>query len=566
MATGRTHHAPDSVACGLDPSRPEPLDVDVLVVGSGIAGAVAAITAASAGARVALACVGPFLSGSSFFPGTWGLGLIGPRGLSDADDLVATILNVGQGATEPELVRTFVEGILPAIDWLQHDLGVELMHPESDASAGETAYIPCFDHHQRLWRGLTRMELERAITRESRKREVCILERTELVDMVKDGDGAVCGAWLYGRRDGELRRCRARATVLACGGTSGLFERRLTGGDVIGSGHGIALQQGCTLANIEFMQMMPGLVAPVSGLVFNEKTFRYLKGTESSPRLHGLSPAQRASLLEARSGHGPFSARRDDRLVDLAIDEAGDAGLAVRYRLPPLEDRPEFVRVFSTWLEDEHGIRPTDELRIGLYAHASNGGIEIDGDAWTGVPGLFACGEMTGGMHGADRIGGLSSANGLVFGRIAGSSAARWAQRRNGDGAGTGAQAMHLGAHGITAEEGRSGLKKIRAIMSAHAMVARDAAGLERAALELGRIEESRLAAERDTGAAGARAASLRLRAQIILAQSMVCAMRTRTESRGAHYRTDHPEPDSRLAHPSHTRIGADGAPRTSIG
>lgn len=60
MATGRTHHAPDSVACGLDPSRPEPLDVDVLVVGSGIAGAVAAITAASAGARVALACVGPF--------------------------------------------------------------------------------------------------------------------------------------------------------------------------------------------------------------------------------------------------------------------------------------------------------------------------------------------------------------------------------------------------------------------------------------------------------------------------------------------------------------------------
>lgn len=64
-------------------------------------------------------------------------------------------------------------------------------------------------------------------------------------------------------------------------------------------------------------------------------------------------------------------------------------------------------------------IEPTDELRIAMYAHAANGGIRIDRNAWTGVKGLYACGELTSGMHGADRIGGLSSANGLVFGRIA---------------------------------------------------------------------------------------------------------------------------------------------------
>ena len=90
----------------------------------------------------------------------------------------------------------------------------------------------------------------------------------------------------------------------------------------------------------------------------------------------------------------------------------------------PREDVPEFVQTFATWLQDEHGIAPTDEMRVAMYAHAANGGIKIDKTAYTGVKGLYACGEATGGMHGADRIGGLSSANGIVFGRIAGTSAA----------------------------------------------------------------------------------------------------------------------------------------------
>ena len=67
-------------------------------------------------------------------------------------------------------------------------------------------------------------------------------------------------------------------------------------------------------------------------------------------------------------------------------------------------------------------------MRVAMYAHAANGGIKIDKTAFTGVEGLYACGEATGGMHGADRIGGLSSANGIVFGRIAGASAAQAAQ------------------------------------------------------------------------------------------------------------------------------------------
>lgn len=116
------------------------------------------------------------------------------------------------------------------------------------------------------------------------------------------------------------------------------------------------------------------------------------------------------------------------RAIDLVIDQAGAEGLALHYDFPR-EDVPEFVQTFATWLQDEHGIAPTDEMRVAMYAHAANGGIKIDKTAYTGVEGLYACGEATGGMHGADRIGGLSSANGIVFGRIAGASAALAAQK-----------------------------------------------------------------------------------------------------------------------------------------
>ena len=75
----------------LEPS----IRCDVLVVGSGIAGCMSAICAAEDGARVCLASAGPLFSGSSFFEGTWGLGCIAPDGETDAEDLVATIMDVG---------------------------------------------------------------------------------------------------------------------------------------------------------------------------------------------------------------------------------------------------------------------------------------------------------------------------------------------------------------------------------------------------------------------------------------------------------------------------------------
>lgn len=402
---------------------------DVLVIGGGIAGITAAIEAARAGAATTIACAGPLFGGSSFYPGTWGLGLIGPESEADEADLIATIEDVGCGMADHELVEVFVRGIRPAIAWLEEDLGVPLKRPSSAQSASDKTFIPCFDHKRRLWRGITRQTFEAAAQRTLKTLDVNVLERTELMELARlhEDDGAVRGAVFFDHASASLRTSAASSVILAAGGTGGLFERSLTSADVLSSVHAIAMSTGCELVNIEFMQMMPGLVSPVRGIVFNEKTFRYAIPEDANGILPHSKDA-RADLLEARSSHGPFTCRLDDERVDRAIDAAGPSGMPVRLRFPS-NNIPEFVQTFSTWMQQSLNIAPTDELRIAMYAHAANGGIRIDRNAWTGVKGLYACGELTGGMHGADRIGGLSSANGLVFGRIAGKAAARHAKQ-----------------------------------------------------------------------------------------------------------------------------------------
>lgn len=333
---------------------------DVLVIGSGIAGLCAAIEAARTGATVAVASAGKTMSGSSFFPGTWGLGLIGPVNEDDEQDLIDTIQTVGGGVADPELVQTFVHGIPQAIEWLEQDLSVELQRPQSAESARQKQFIPCFDHKTRMWRGLTRKPLEDALTAQIESLGIRLLPRHELIDLVEDTNGRITGTVLYDLTENRIVPFAAKATIIAVGGTSGLFERSLTSADVLSSSQAIALAHGASLTNIEFMQMMPGFIEPKRNLVFNEKTWRYVKFDQPVDN----ADDKLDDLLEQRSGYGPFTSRLDSRAIDLAIDEAGAEGLALHYDFPR-EDVPEFVQTFATWLQDEHGIAPTDEMRVG---------------------------------------------------------------------------------------------------------------------------------------------------------------------------------------------------------
>ena len=504
---------------------------DVLVIVSGIAGLCAAIEAARAGATVTVASAGRTMSGSSFFPGTWGLGLIGPVDAKDEQDLIDTIQAVGGGVADPELVQTFVHGIPQAIHWLEEDLGVELQRPQSAESAQQKQFIPCFDHKTRMWRGLTRKPLEDALTAQIESLGIRLLPRHELIDLVEATDGRITGAVLYDRIEERLVPIEAKATIIASGGTGGLFERSLTSADVLSSSQAIARAHGATLTNIEFMQMMPGFIEPKRNLVFNEKTWRYVKFDQPVD----IDDDKLDNLLEQRSGYGPFTSRLDSRAIDLAIDQAGAEGLALHYDFPR-KDVPEFVQAFATWLQDEHGIAPTDEMRVTMYAHAANGGIRIDKTAATGVAGLYACGEATGGMHGADRIGGLSSANGIVFGRIAGASAARAAQNAPETPLKTD---IALPQRGITATDAERLTRTLKHTMSTHCMINRTEAGLSIASQEFEDLKSESSALSTADAQDSEIAALARLQSQIRLATEMIKAMRKRAESLGSHYRAD---------------------------
>lgn len=504
---------------------------DVLVIGSGIAGLCAAIEAARTGATVAVASAGKTMSGSSFFPGTWGLGLIGPVNEDDEQDLIDTIQTVGGGVADPELVQTFVHGIPQAIEWLEQDLGVELQRPQSAESAQQKQFIPCFDHKTRKWRGLTRKPLEDACMAQIESLGIRLLPRHELIDLLEDSTGRINGALLYDLTRERIVSIAAKATIIAAGGTGGLFERSLTSADVLSSSQAIALAHGASLTNIEFMQMMPGFIEPRRNLVFNEKTWRYAHVDQPVD----IEADKLDDLLEQRSGYGPFTSRLASRAIDLVIDQAGAEGLALHYDFPR-EDIPEFVQTFATWLQDEHGIAPTDEMRVAMYAHAANGGIKIDKTAYAGVEGLYACGEATGGMHGADRIGGLSSANGIVFGRIAGASAAQAALDAPEAAA---PMDIALPQHGIATADAERLTRCLKRTMSTYCMINRTEAGLSKALQQLESLQDDATALSKPHANDSEIAALARLQSQIQLAQEMVKAMRKRTESLGSHYRAN---------------------------
>ena len=503
---------------------------DVVVVGGGIAGCCAAIEAARAGASVCLASASGVFSGSSFYPGTWGLGLVGPRDASDIDDMVETILHVGRGAANAALVESFVRGIPEAIAALEA-MGVSLKRP---ANPDEPQYIPCFDHSLRMWRGLERASMERGFGRALCEGGVVRFDGCELLDIAMDG-GCACGALFFDRSVKRFRAVSCGAIVLAGGGVAGLYKRSLSASGNSATVQAIAARCGARLVNLEFMQIMPGLVSPRRNIVFNEKAFRFARAWDASGE-----PIAR-DVLEARSEHGPFSCERAGAPLDFAMEACGDEGMEIACDVG--DGSPEFVRTFSEWLERECGVSASAPARIAPYAHASNGGIAIDERGSCGVPGLFAAGECTGGMHGADRIGGLASANALVFGRRAGVAAAKFARGFVGECAGANARSETSGfasvdtlasgcgldvgscrdsdAEGIaTKSDSRNGrcaggsrfrsccgsvsfeveeraypasgaaLRELRETMSTHCMISRDADGLKAAANAISALQE----------------------------------------------------------------------------
>ena len=510
---------------------------DVFVIGAGIAGIMAAISAAEKGANVIIASSSKMFSGSSFYPGTWGLGLIGPVDKSDEDDLINTIKTVGCEVIDYELVKTFVSKINPTLEKIK-EMGIKLKQPNNSK---EKEFIPCFDHKERNWNGILFDSAKEVFSKKIDELKITRYEFSEVIEIVKD-KSSIKGVILI-KEGKEIEYIRCKAIVIASGGIGGLFKQRLNTDDVNGLGQSLALKIGCQLVNIEFMQMMPGYINPCPKTIFNEKTFKYVKILDYDGKNILEDIDNYEEKLKIRSTHGPFTSRLVSKDIDYVIFKEGikdPNGVRVLYKDSIKKNQPEFIRVYFEWLKEKKHLTVDDEINIGIFFHAANGGIKINKYAETDISGVFAAGEVTGGMHGADRIGGLSTANGLVFGKIAGESASKYAQRVNcldGD-------EIELSINQV--ENAEELLIDLQNLMFKYAMIEKSEEGIVEAINLLEDIKSRKFISNNIDIKTLYK--TYRLNANLLLAEGILRVLYLRKESRGSHYRKDYPRIDEKMS------------------
>jgi len=266
-------------------------------------------------------------------------------------------------------------------------------------------------------------------------------------------DGAVSGAMGYWRESGKFVVFEAPAVIIATGGIGKNFKITSNSWEGTGDGLALALRSGATLVNMEFIQFHPtGMIWPpsVKGLLVTESVRGdggVLRNSEGKRFMFNYVPevfrGQYAESEEEgdRWYKDPEHNKRPPELlprdeVARAINSEVKAGrgtdhggvfLDVSTRLPAEEILRKLPAMHHQFKELADVDITKEPMEVGPTCHYVMGGIEVDADTEeTRVPGLFACGESAGGMHGSNRLGGNSLSDLLVFGRRAGAGAAAY--------------------------------------------------------------------------------------------------------------------------------------------
>ncbi|HEX5521814.1 MAG TPA: fumarate reductase/succinate dehydrogenase flavoprotein subunit [Pedococcus sp.] len=273
-----------------------------------------------------------------------------------------------------------------------------------------------------------------------------------ITEILKE-DGAVAGAFGYWRESGRFVLFEAPAVILATGGIGKSFKVTSNSWEYTGDGHALALRAGAALINMEFIQFHPtGMVWPpsVKGILVTESVRGdggVLRNSEGKRFMFDYVPdvfrTQYADSEEEadRWYDDPENNKRPPELlprdeVARAINSEVKAGrgtphggvfLDVSTRLPAEEITRRLPSMYHQFKELADVDITAEAMEVGPTCHYVMGGVEVDADtAATAVPGLYAAGEVAGGMHGSNRLGGNSLSDLLVFGRRAGAGAAEY--------------------------------------------------------------------------------------------------------------------------------------------
>ncbi|POX57640.1 fumarate reductase/succinate dehydrogenase flavoprotein subunit [Streptomyces sp. Ru62] len=400
-------------------------------------------------------------------------------------------------------------------------------------------------------------------------------------------DSRVSGVFAYDRETGRFFVLQAPAVVLATGGIGKSFKVTSNSWEYTGDGHALALLAGAPLLNMEFVQFHPtGMVWPpsVKGILVTESVrgdggvlrnsegkrfmFDYIPDVFKEKYAESEDEADRWYEDPDHNRRPPELLPRDE--VARAINAEVKAGrgsphggvfLDVSTRMPAEVIRRRLPSMYHQFKELADVDITAEAMEVGPTCHYVMGGIAVDSDtaAARGVPGLYAAGEVAGGMHGSNRLGGNSLSDLLVFGRRAGWHAAEYARepahrRPPVDDAQVGtasAEALRPFSAGAEGEAGPPENpytlhQELQQAMNDLVGIIRREGEMEQA---LHKLAELRVRARR-AGVEGHRQfnpgwhLALDLRNMLLVSECVARAALERTESRGGHTREDHPRMD----------------------
>ncbi len=398
-------------------------------------------------------------------------------------------------------------------------------------------------------------------------------------DILKSGNRAV-GALAYYRSSGKLVVFEAGSVILATGGIGKAYKVTSNSWEYTGDGHALAYLAGADLIDMEFVQFHPtGMVWPPSvkgtlvtegvrgdgGILVNSEGERFmfnyipdvfaaetakseeeadswLKGEEGAmrpPELLTRDVVARAIMTEVKEGRG---SPHGGAFLDIASRQSPDY---IRRKLPSMYH--QFKELATLDITKE-------AMEVGPTTHYMMGGIKVVANtAASTVPGLYAAGEAAAGMHGANRLGGNSLSDLLVFGKIAGQCAANFAQENS-----------RISPHGEEIEKSIENTLKsfedgdenpyqihqeLQEIMESHAGIVRTGEELEKGIRKLEELEKRlpKMHAKGERKYNPGWHLCLDLHNMIITSLALSRAALERTESRGAHTRLDYPDYDNEL-------------------
>lgn len=402
------------------------------------------------------------------------------------------------------------------------------------------------------------------------------------VRLVLKDEERVAGVLAYCRQTGDLAVFQAKSLVLATGGTGRCWEITSNSWEYTGDGHALALWAGAELIDMEFIQFHPtGMVWPPSvrgtlitegvrgegGILKNKTGERFM--FRSIPEMFKGEFAETEEEADrwvkaVIAGQKPDARRPPELLTRDVVAKAinkevregrgsphGGVFLDIASKRSAAEIKKKLPSMYHQFKELASVDITKDPMEVGPTCHYTMGGIRVDSESQESiVPGLFAAGEVAGGMHGANRLGGNSLSDLLVFGKRAGESAAKYAKALD-DYAQIDQGQLKQGIDDLVAPFERSTgenpytlHEELRQVMQRNVGIVRRDEELKQALVEIAALRER----AKSVSTSGAPAynpgwhLALDLKNMLDVSEAVTLAALARCESRGGHTREDYPD------------------------